>query len=146
MDYLKELPIWPFTIVAALIGVLGAIIAQHISRYHTAAVTFRNTIHVSLKGIYPAIELHLSSDEINAQILQSIPNIQLAVNEFSTFVPFHRKSGFNNAAQNYYKTARNTDWNIQHANQMFPSMKKNGCLSPKEIFIHAVKELLSYAK
>jgi len=105
---------------------------------------FRIIIYAELKGIYPSIELHLSPEEINAKILQSIPNIQLAVSNFKSFVPFYRKRRFDKAAQNYYKTARKTDWNEVSAQKRFPVTFPG----PNKIemeFKHCVKNLLSYA-
>jgi len=111
-----------------------------------ASRIFSSKVRAELKGIYPTIELHLPTNEINRIIIQSIPGIQLAVNDFKAFVPFFQKSDFDIAVNNYYEIARNTNWNNQIAHQLYPKMQKVGNHSPKEMFVGAAYKLLSYAK
>lgn len=122
MDYIKDLPIWPFTIIAALLTILGAIQIQRTNSSRAAASTFCNEVFNALKGIYPSLSIYVAPDEINKRILQSIPQIITAATAFGYHLPFYRKSTFNKTTQNYIEIARNTDWNSHIAWLMFPDM------------------------
>ena len=123
--------------------VIGGLFLLALKAYYSGSKTFRERIHAELKGVYPSIELYLSTDEINTKIWQSIPPIQAAVSNFKYILPFFYRRKFEIAAHNYYKTARETNW---YHSLDFPSMKNISKISPKDKFKHAVDNLLKYAK
>jgi hypothetical protein len=139
MDYIPNLPMYPFAIVTALIG---ALVALYVFRLK-ASRHFRQVIFSELKGIYP--EPRITADQANAQIRQSIKEIESASAEFKRFVSFYRKISFDRAVQKYCKTAKDIDWSKHTSKDWFPSMK-HLVQDPKPDFFECIDELLKYAK
>jgi hypothetical protein len=138
MTYIPDLPMYPFTIIAALIGVLGILYIFRLK----AGRHFRQIVLSELKGIYP--EPRITVEQSNTQIRQSIKEIESASAEYRRFVSFYRKSSFDVAVQEYCKTARETNWqNTLDFSKSMPYLKDK---NPKEIFKQHVDELLKYAK
>ncbi len=141
MNYLPNFPMYPFAIIAALIG---ALVTLYVFRLK-AARHFRQIIYTELKGLYP--EPRIMAGEANAQIRQSIIEIESASAEFRRFVSFYRKSTFDVAVKKYCETAKNTDWNKHTQKDWFPSMKNlPQCKDPKPEFFNCIEELIKYAK
>jgi hypothetical protein len=140
-EFIYSLPTWPFTIIAALIAML---VALYIFRLK-AARHFRLIIYTELKGIYP--EPRITADQANAQIRQSIKEIESASSEFKRFVTFYRKRAFDATVRKYCKTAKEIDWNKHTQRGWFPSMNHlPQCRDPKPDFFNCIEELLNFAK
>ena len=139
---LFQLPIWAQWLIGIMFPILSGLVIYAGRNYLRASEEFKSIVYTKLEGIYPSIELYLTTDEINTKIQQSIPQIQTAVNNFKHFLPFFFRGRLEITAKNYYKTARETDW-YQCLNFDMP---KAVILTPKERFKKAVDELLKYAK
>ena len=112
-----------------------------------ACITFRNNVLTMLEGIYPDILIYLPIDEINTRIRQSVPKVVTVATEFRHFVPFYRKRTFDIVVKKYCDTAKNINWESKIAFEIYKeSMSKPGDKSLKEIFKHAVDNLLKFAK
>ncbi len=140
MDYFINLPVGAFTIIAALIGVLGALYLYRLKTYKH----FRQVIETELKGIWP-ITL-LTPNEVNAKIWQSPKEINSASVEVRHFISFHRRRAFDTAMEKYRNACKTIDWNAHVAYEMYPSMRKTGDIDPKKHFFNCVEELLKFVK
>lgn len=50
-DLIKNLPVWPFTILAALIGILGVLYAQHRKSFRDSFSDFRSSFDADLQKL-----------------------------------------------------------------------------------------------
>lgn len=51
MEYLNQLPNWPFILIAALIGLFGAIYVRRLNAHHSARESFRSAFAVDLSAL-----------------------------------------------------------------------------------------------
>ncbi len=140
MDYFVNLPVVPFIIISALIGVLGTLYIYRLK----ACRHFRRVVETELKGVWPTT--YLSPDEVNVKIRQSRKEIETASLEVKRFVSFHRKRAFNTAVENYCNACKTINWNGHVAYEMFPSMRKSGDIDPKQYFFNCIEEMLKFTK
>ena len=148
MDYLSELPSWPFTIIAALVAILGAFQVQRFISFRTAAEKFRKVVHESLVGIYPSTAFYIGAAEKNRITQTSINHINSAGSEFSHYISIFRKSRFTKTLAKYCETARQIDWQSDAAFNMYKktmSQVRPSEISPGEEFRRVVKHLLTFA-
>lgn len=120
MNYLLNLPSYPFIIIAALITVLVPLYIYRLKAYRH----FRQIIETELKGVWP--KTFLLVDEINIKIRGSLKEIEPASIEVRRFISFYRKRAFDTAMENYRNTCKTIDWNDHVTYNMFPSMRKAG--------------------
>jgi hypothetical protein len=140
-NFFHTIPKWYIVFFKWFFPAIGGLSLIALKAYWTSAKIFREKVHAALIGVYPSIELYITPNEINTKIRQSIPKIQTAVNNFKHFLPFFFRRRLEIAAENYYKTARETDWY-----QCLKFYMPNPIIHPKEKFKKAVDELLKYAK
>ena len=140
-NFFHTVPKWYIVFFKWFFPTIGGLSLWALKAYFSESKTFREIIHSELTGVYPSIELYLSTDEINTKIRQSIPQIQTAVNNFKHFLPFFFRRRLEITAENYYKIARETDWY-----QCLEFNMAKTTIHPKERFKKAVNELLKFAK
>lgn len=155
------------TIIAALIGVIGALVGawagSAISRkasieatkssndnainimkrqeHFTVASKFKATVIYELSGFYP-IDQYWEKDQFS-RIYDSIPTINSAAAEFRYFVT--SKTDFDKAVSEYNKYCRETTYGNVSSDRMFPSMHKEGEIGKREQFKNIVDHLLLFA-
>lgn len=140
MNYLFNLPSYPFIIIAALITVLGSLYIYRLKAYRY----FRQIIETELKGVWP--KTFLLVDEVNIKIRGSLKEIEPASIEVRRFISFHRKRTFDITMEKYRDACKTINWNNHVTYEMYPSMRKHGDIDPKEYFFNCVEELLKFTK
>lgn len=130
-------------------GILAAVFSGYVTyriyqktRFHQAAATFRSRVLAELKGLYPGTQYW--DMQTFPRFSQSIIEIESAAAEFRFFVT--RKHAFDAAVNEYCDHCKKTSWNDCAAWNWFPTMRKEGEISPREKFDHLVKNLLSFAE
>ena len=140
MQDLAGIPIWPFAIVAALVGVLGAFSVQRFVAYRNAATKFRSTILAELRDVYP---LPASwPKNIDAFLRAVFPSLQAAVAEFRPFLAPWRRRSFDRA-WSAYRNAYGREVDIQVYHHYMPF---NDQPDPKATFHANVNRLLEFAR
>jgi len=132
----------------ALPVLLAALLTSIITRQHRdkerfdkAADIFRNRVLTELKGLYPVTQYW---DKATFQIISnSITEIESAVEEFRFFVT--RKAQFDTAIKEYCDYCKIISWEECAGWSMYPTMRKEGEVGPREKFNNIVKHLLSFA-
>ena len=128
-----------------LVAVFGGYITYRIylkTRINQAAATFRSRVLAELKGLYPVTQYW--DTQTFPRFSQSITEIESAAAEFRFYVT--RKSALDAAVKEYSNHCKKTSWNECAAWDMYPTMRKEGEISPREKFDHLVKDLLSFAE
>jgi len=140
--------------VGAIVGALSMKVIDHflaksrteedrkVRELNQASVTFRSKVLAELEGLYPS--KHGWNREEYARFKQTIPRIETIAQEFR----FHlkRKKEFDTAIYQYCSHCRQITRDQCVAWSMYPSMRKEGEISPPEKFDHLVKSLLSFAE
>lgn len=112
MEYFQYLPIWPFTIIAALIGVLGVIHVNRVNAFRAASGKFVNIFTTELKDIYPVPVNWPQS--ISIFLKSKFTTLQQAVAEFRKSLPWYKRKSFDAAWFRFYcSTGRDIDKNCQ---------------------------------
>lgn len=138
MDIIKDIPVWPFTIIAALIAALVMLYIRRMNRTSDAKDRFRQTIFDALSGIYPSSTAN--SAEIERIIQGSAHKIADAYHAYTLTVGNNCRisksvSAYKDAAKNYSSVA-------EAGFQMYPTMRKSGQISPKAKVIGHIEILL----
>ena len=95
MDILANIPSWPFTIITALIAILGALYVRHRNNLYIASSTFRAAFS---DAIFNLTESNVPS----AQVVNVFRVKHLAaIQGFRDSVPRLYRSGFDKATEHY---------------------------------------------
>jgi hypothetical protein len=115
---------------------------RKIKEFNQAAATFRSQILSELEGLYPVRQGW--SREDYARFKQTIPRVETIAQEFR----FHleRKKEFDTATHAYCNHCKKITWEQCTAWTLYPTMRKEGEMSPRDKFDHCVKSLLSFAE
>jgi len=154
MEYFQELPVWPFTIIAALIAILGAIHIQRMNRFNTASNTFRTQLLTELEGLYPIPVNWPGSIEIEPFLRSKFPKFQSAVEEFKAHLSGRTQKNFEKAWIQYYSATGQEGYQCYHHYMPFIStynvdgkqITKDTRDTCRETFRHNVDQLLSFTK
>lgn len=152
----SKMKIFGFTFSARdmwLLGIAGTLalawIGFHLTnatnrktRFHQAAATFRSRVLAELKGLYPVTQYW--DMQTFPRFSRSITEIESAAAEFRFSVS--RKRTFDAAVKEYCEYCKQISWEQCAAWSMYPSMRKEDEISPREKFDHLVKALLSFAE
>jgi len=113
-----------------------------IKEFNHAATMFRSKILTELEGLYPITQVWSRTDY--SRFTQTIPKIHTIAQEFR----FHmkRKNEFDAAVNKYCNHCKQITWEQCAAWTMYPTMRKEGEISPRDKFDHLVKALLSFAE
>jgi hypothetical protein len=138
--------IWFFGIAGALaLAWIGFHLTNEINRktrFHQAATSFRSRVLAELKGLYPVTQYW--DIQTFPRFSKSITEIESAAAEFRFSVT--RKRAFDTAVQEYCNHCKKTSWDECAAWTMYPAMRKEGEMSPRDKFDHCVKSLLSFTE
>lgn len=115
---------------------------RKIREYNDAATKFRGFIIGELSGFHPINQHWVKTDF--CRLHESIPKIKSAAADFAFFV--ENKGKFENAVKEYDEYCRKITWNEYEAWERYPTMRKEGEISPRDKFDHIVKNLLSFAE
>jgi hypothetical protein len=115
---------------------------RNIKEFNQAASAFRSKILAELEGLYPITQVWNRADY--SRFTQTIPKIHTIAQEFCFRVK--RKSEFDAAVKEYCDYCNQISWEQCAGWEMYPSMRKEGEISPREKFDHIVKSLLSFAE
>jgi len=126
---------------SSFVGYIGYRTYQK-TRFNQAAAAFRSRVFAELKGLYPVTQYW--DMQTFPRFSQSITEIESAAAEFRFHVT--RKRAFDAAVKEYCDHCKKTSWNECAAWSMYPTMRKEGEISPREKFDHLVKSLLSFAE
>ena len=110
--------------------------------FDTAADRFRSKILAELEGLYPVTQ-HWDERDFS-RLLQSIPKIENATEEFRFFVA--RKDDFDAAVKEYCDCCKQVTSNNNRVWIFFDADRKPNEISPRHKFGHCVKNLLSFTK
>ena len=147
-----------FTLLAALVAILGAFAVQRYLAFRNASVAFRSSIMAALSGLYP-IPANWPNDDkifIMAVLKERFPAMQSAVAQFRDSLPTKRQGEFD-AAWNLYRTgnsagsaAQQDYWHyVPHHGEGvdgWKTYKHDNRLTYQEDFKKNVDWLLSFAK
>ena len=138
---------YPRMIGAAIISILLLFVASRFAwsrwiktRYISASDKYDATINSILEGIYP--DTNSWGRNINDRLKQSIPAVELAVNQFKRFIT--RKEDIENALQDYKDCCYETTYDEVTKYIMYN--KDKGGFDPREMFKARVKKLLKFAE
>jgi len=82
-------------LVMALIGFLLADTQNRKTRFNQAAATFRSRVLAELEGLYPIPTKWPTEKMMIDRILkEKFPKLQIAIAEFSEFLPWYRRKAF----------------------------------------------------
>lgn len=138
----------------AIVGALATKIIDHyltksrntedreIKEFSQAASTFRSKVLAELEGLYPITQGW--SREDYSRFIQTIPKINTIAQEFRFYLK--RKKEFDAAIYRYSNHCKQITWEQCTAWTLYPSMRKEGEMSPRDKFNHLVKSLLSFAE
>jgi len=132
-----------WTLPVLLAALLGSIITRNHKeqeRFNKAADVFRNRVLSELKGLYPVTQ-HWDMATFQ-RFSKSIIEIESAAEEFGFFVT--RKAQFNTAIKEYCDYCKKITWDECADWSMYPTMRKQDEISPRERFNNIVKHLLSF--
>lgn len=136
--------------LGSIIGYFSRIFVEHMlvksrakeGRKIEAAQRFRSRIFTELEGLYPVTQYW--DKGVFYRFPQSIAKIESAAVEFRLFI--RRKAHFDAAVKRYCKCCNEITWDRCAAWSMYPSMRKEGEIDPKDKFTRCVEALLSFAK
>jgi hypothetical protein len=112
------------------------------TRFRQAAATFKSRVLAELEGLYPVTQYW--DMQTFPRFSQSIIEIESAAAGFIFYVT--RKRAFDSAVKEYCDHCKEISWKQCAAWDMYPSMRKEGEISPRKKFDHLVKNLLSFAE
>ena len=137
---------YPRMIYTAIISIFLLFVASWFAwsrwikaRRITASDKYDATIKSILEGIYP--DTNNWKTDINDRLKQSIPAVELAVNQLKRFIT--RKGDIENALQDYKNCCYETTYEKDTKFILYPG---EGEISPKDIFKSKVDALLKFAK
>lgn len=128
-----------------LAAVFGGYVTYRIylkTRFHQAAATFRSRVLVELKGLYPVTQYW--DMPTFQRVSNTIIEIESAAAEFRFSV--YSKRAFDAAVNEYCEYCKQISWEQCAGLAMYPTMRKEGEILPREKFDHLVKNLLSFAE
>lgn len=136
-----------------LLGIAGALalawIGFHLTdatnrktRFNQAAIAFRSRVLAELKGLYPVTQYW--DMPTFQRFSNSIIEIESAAAEFRFSVT--SKRAFDAAVKEYCEYCKQVSWDQCAGWAMYPTMRKEGEISPRDKFDHLVKTLLSFAE
>lgn len=137
MDIIASFSNWPFTILAALIGILGALYVRHRNNFTAAAAAFRAAFNDTL------LRLTTSHDATSIIIFQNHRAHLAAIIAFRPYVVWYRRHNFERAIKNYSLQA-----NIQNAKGPLEGLIFDGtqkAQAQRDALLSSVQKLLSYA-
>lgn len=115
---------------------------RQIREFNEAAHKFRSILFAELEGLYPVTQ-HWDN-KIFYRFSKSIIKIESAAVELKNYIK--NKSDFDIAVKKYCKFCREITWDRTAAWSLYPSMRKEGEIDPREEFAICVEALLNYAK
>lgn len=115
---------------------------RRIREFNQAAATFRNKVLTELEGLYPIAQGW--SREDYARFKHTIPKVETIAQEFRFYLD--RKKEYDAAIYAYCNHCKKITWEQCAAWNLFPTMRKEGEISPRDKFDHCVKSLLSFAE
>jgi len=128
-----------------VVAVFGGYITYRIyqkTRFNQVALSFRNEVLAELEGLYPVTQ-HWDMNTFS-RFPKSITKIETAASKFRFSVV--RKRAFDAAVKEYCDYCKKTSWNECAGWSMYPTMRKEGEISPRDKFDLIVKNLLSFAE
>jgi hypothetical protein len=117
---------------------------RNIRDFNLAADKFRADILKELEGFYP--DTTVGEPKIEIRLRDSIPRIKTIAEEYRPYISSSREDAYDTALKNYYDYCKIMTSNKCAAFDMYPSMRKPGEKSPRELFNEHVDALLSFAK
>lgn len=140
MNIIANLPVWPFTIVAALIAILGAFAVQRFIAWRSAAAVFRAPFNDIV------LNLRENPDLPSAQIARiNYHAILSAAQQFRPHVHCLRKKGFDRAVAQYKEACAIASENGSVL-AVASSEKTEFAKAKRKVLDDAVHKLLSYGK
>ncbi|OPY64932.1 MAG: hypothetical protein A4E62_02779 [Syntrophorhabdus sp. PtaU1.Bin002] len=130
------------TIIGGMVGYFSARRISNLNTRQLAAAKFRAGIIYELTGFYPVD--HYWEEKDFPRLYQNMPRIKSMCAEFRYFVK--SKDAFDTAVKNYDEYCRKTTYGEISAYSMYPTMRKDGEIDPREKFNNIVKHLLSFAE
>ena len=115
---------------------------RKVREFNEAANKFRSRILVELEGLYPVTQ-HWDTNTFH-RFKQSITKIESAGAEFRYFI--RDSDEFDDAVNKYCKICREITSDRCAAWAMYPTMREEGEIGPREEFANCVEILLSFAK
>jgi len=152
-QFLEYIKYFSLTIFGGILGYLIRILIEHrlaidrdkenikLTEHKKAASKFKSIVINELSGFYPIDQLW--NKKHFSRIYESIPRINSAAAEFSSFV--NRKTDFDKAVSEYNTYCRETTYDSVSADSMYPNMRKEGQIGKREQFKNIVERLLSFA-
>jgi len=137
---MDSIPTGAFTLIATLVGVLGAFAVQRFVAFRAASAKFRTAVIGELGALYPHVGQWPS--DIDAFLRRAFPNLQVAVAEFSESLPKRRRAEFLAAWHAFHcDTGRAVDSQVYHHYMPFHSNS-----NPQATFQANVARLLAFAR
>lgn len=140
----RDLPNYPFIILAALIAVLCAFAVQRYVSKRAAAKSFREGIIDELTSFYPPPgNWSIGFEE---KLRTAIPRIEILVTKFGYFVPRKLQKDYVSDWSTFRSHCLEMTWNECAAYTMYPSMRTSEDRKPEEVFYENLENLLGYGK
>lgn len=154
MNHIPNLPLWPFIIISAFIAILGTIYVQRLNAFRTASTKFTGIILNELKDVYP-IPSNWPED-IDSFLRFRFADIQAAVSEFKTHLPWYNVKSFDRAwflyriGEGGCETHKQDYWQYIPSVSTFTSEGKEFTIDTRDTYEDTFKKnvarLLKYAK
>ena len=134
-------PTGVFTLLAALVALLGAFAVQRYIAFRAASAKFRAAVLKHLVGLYPIpVNWPDSGNAVDHTLRSAFPDLQSVVAEFRDALPKRRRGAFDRAWQEY-----RGDYSHYYHYMGYSSPDKPTPDS-KDLFHANVTRLLSFAK